>query len=380
MQPVIYPVNKAKLLAELTEERFIRKTNKGGNEIYSFNAFNSPNLMKEVGRLRELTFRTAGGGTGKEVDIDPFDVDEQVPYQQLIVWDPKEQEILGGYRYILCDNLPLNQEGEPNLATTELFRFSEAFKKQYLTKMIELGRSFVQPLYQSTKMGRKSLFALDNLWDGLGALTVENPGMEYFFGKVTMYTSFNIEARDMILFFMRKYFKDTERLVEPITPLEIHIDDNKLGKILCGNNYDEDYRILSRYVREHGENIPPLVNAYMSLSPSMKSFGTAINPGFGGVEETAIRAFCINRRDNRSAGKATNVNITNGLRHKKQSSISNSAGSLVAGLKKLGKNAIKNNSTFDSVYSSEFLPFPSGGYMISRPNKSSKPPPYISVR
>ncbi|WP_279193751.1 GNAT family N-acetyltransferase, partial [Butyricimonas paravirosa] len=233
-------------------------------------------------------FRTAGGGTGKEVDIDPFDVDEQVPYQQLIVWDPKEQEILGGYRYILCDNLPLNQEGEPNLATTELFRFSEAFKKQYLTKMIELGRSFVQPLYQSTKMGRKSLFALDNLWDGLGALTVENPGMEYFFGKVTMYTSFNIEARDMILFFMRKYFKDTERLVEPITPLEIHIDDNKLGKILCGNNYDEDYRILSRYVREHGENIPPLVNAYMSLSPSMKSFGTAINPGFGGVEETAI--------------------------------------------------------------------------------------------
>ena len=192
MQPVIYPVNKAKLLAELTEERFIRKTNKGGNEIYSFNAFNSPNLMKEVGRLRELTFRTAGGGTGKEVDIDPFDVDEQVPYQQLIVWDPKEQEILGGYRYILCDNLPLNQEGEPNLATTELFRFSEAFKKQYLTKMIELGRSFVQPLYQSTKMGRKSLFALDNLWDGLGALTVENPGMEYFFGKVTMYTSFNI--------------------------------------------------------------------------------------------------------------------------------------------------------------------------------------------
>lgn len=258
MQPVIYPVNKAKLLAELTEERFIRKTNKGGNEIYSFNAFNSPNLMKEVGRLRELTFRTAGGGTGKEVDIDPFDVDEQVPYQQLIVWDPKEQEILGGYRYILCDNLPLNQEGEPNLATTELFRFSEAFKKQYLTKMIELGRSFVQPLYQSTKMGRKSLFALDNLWDGLGALTVENPGMEYFFGKVTMYTSFNIEARDMILFFMRKYFKDTERLVEPITPLEIHIDDNKLGKILCGNNYDEDYRILSRYVREHGENIPPI--------------------------------------------------------------------------------------------------------------------------
>lgn len=288
MEPVIYPVEKAKLVAELTEDKYIRKTNKGGNEIYAFNAHNSPYLMQEIGRLRELTFRTAGGGTGKSVDIDEFDTNETVPYQQLIVWDPKEKEILGGYRYILCDHLPLNEEGEPNLATTELFKLSNRFKQEYLTKMIELGRSFVQPLYQSTKMGRKSLFALDNLWDGLGALTVENPEMKYFFGKVTMYTSFNREARDLILYFMRKYFKDEEGLVQPIHPLEIHIDESKFSRILCCNTYEEDYKILSRYVRDHGENIPPLVNAYMSLSPSMRTFGTAINPTFGGVEETAI--------------------------------------------------------------------------------------------
>lgn len=288
MEPVIYPVEKAKLVAELTEDKYIRKTNKGGNEIYAFNAHNSPYLMQEIGRLRELTFRTAGGGTGKSVDIDEFDTNETVPYQQLIVWDPKEKEILGGYRYILCDHLPLNEEGEPNLATTELFKLSNRFKQEYLTKMIELGRSFVQPLYQSTKMGRKSLFALDNLWDGLGALTVENPEMKYFFGKVTMYTSFNREARDLILYFMRKYFKDEEGLVQPIHPLEINIDEAKFSRILCCNTYEEDYKILSRYVRDHGENIPPLVNAYMSLSPSMRTFGTAINPTFGGVEETAI--------------------------------------------------------------------------------------------
>ena len=288
MQPVIYPISKEKLLAELTEDKFVRKTNKGGNEIYSFNAFNAPNLMREVGRLRELTFRSAGGGTGNEVDIDPWDIDEQLPYQQLIVWDPKEQEILGGYRYILCNNLPLNAEGEPNLATTELFKFSPKFKEQYLPKMIELGRSFVQPLYQSTRMGRKSLFALDNLWDGLGALTVEYPEMEYFFGKVTMYTSFNIEARDLILYFMRKYFRDQENLVQPIIPLEIQIDEDKLKDILHGSTYEADYKILSHQVRVLGENIPPLVNAYMSLSPSMKTFGTAINASFGGVEETAI--------------------------------------------------------------------------------------------
>lgn len=288
MQPVIYPVDKEKLIAELTEERFMRKTNKAGNEIYTFDSRTAPNLMKEVGRIRELTFRSAGGGTGKEIDIDEFDIAEDTPYQQLIVWDPKEKEILGGYRYILCNHLGKNADGEPNLATSELFRFSEEFKTNYLPRMIELGRSFVHPMYQSTRMGRKSVFALDNLWDGLGALTVDHPDIEYFFGKVTMYTSFNIQARNMILYFMKKYFRDTQRLVEPIIPLSIDIDENQMRQIFTGNNYDEDYKILSRLVREQGENIPPLVNAYMSLSPSMKTFGTAINPGFGGVEETAI--------------------------------------------------------------------------------------------
>ena len=288
MQPVIYPIEKKKLIAELTEEHFMRKTNKGGNEIYTFDAHSAPNLMQEVGRIRELTFRSAGGGTGKETDIDEFDVDPQTPYQQLIVWDPQEQEIIGGYRYILCDHLSLNAEGEPNLATTELFRFSDQFKSDYLPKMIELGRSFVHPIYQSTRMGRKSVFALDNLWDGLGALTVEHPQIEYFFGKVTMYTSFNIQARNMILYFIDKYFKDTAGLVVPIHPLNIQIEEEQMKKIFIDNNYNEDYKILSHYVRELGENIPPLVNAYMSLSPSMKMFGTAINPGFGGVEESAI--------------------------------------------------------------------------------------------
>ncbi|MGL5683888.1 MAG: GNAT family N-acetyltransferase [Marinifilaceae bacterium] len=288
MEPVIYPVEKEKLLAELTEDKFVRKTNKAGNEIYSFNAKNSPNLLRELGRVRELTFRTAGGGTGKSVDIDEFDTDPNSPYQQLIVWDPKEQEIIGGYRYIICDNLSDNADGEPNLATTELFKFSDSFKKEYLPKMIELGRSFVQPMYQSTRMGRKSLFALDNLWDGLGALTVDHPQIEYFFGKVTMYRSFDIKARDMILYFMRKYFQDHDHLVDAIHDFKIEIDEKGIGEILNGANYDEDYKILSRYVRDRGENIPPLVNAYMSLSPSMKCFGTALNEHFGGVEETAI--------------------------------------------------------------------------------------------
>ena len=288
MEPVHYQIDKALLMAELSDEIFLRKTNRSNNEIYIFNGKLKPNLMKEVGRLRELTFRSAGGGTGKELDIDDYDINSTTPYKQLIVWDPKDQEILGGYRYVLCDNLSLNKHGEPNLATTKLFKFSSEFKKDTMPKMIELGRSFVQPIYQSSKLGRKSLFALDNLWDGLGALTIEYPEMDYFFGKVTMYTSFNVPARNLIIYFLNKYFKGDNKLVCPINNLHLEIDQNKMKEIFTGETYKENYRILAKNVRSLGENIPPLINAYMNLSPSMQIYGTSINPSFGGVEETAI--------------------------------------------------------------------------------------------
>jgi hypothetical protein len=285
MKAVIHPISKEEIKKELTPERFVRKTNKGSNEIYCFTAKDSPLLMREVGRLREITFRSAGGGTGEEVDIDKFDTAE-IPYHQLIVWDPKEEQILGGYRYFIGKMINENQES--HLATERLFSFSNDFNNNYLPKTIELGRSFVQPAYQSIRMGRKSLYALDNLWDGLGALTVNHPDIEYFFGKVTMYTSFNIDARNYILYFMKLYFNDPDNLISPINPISINLDKEEVENIFTGKNYKEDYKILSKLVREKGENIPPLVNAYMSLSPTMRTFGTSINEHFGGVEETAI--------------------------------------------------------------------------------------------
>ncbi len=286
-KPVIQPVPKKKILAELTEKLFVRKTNKGNNEIYDFTAHDAPALMQEVGRLREITFRLAGGGTGKPTDIDDYDVAE-TPYRQLIVWDSEEQEILGGYRYLLGDNLPKNEKGEVVLATSRLFHLSDKFINEVLPHTIELGRSFVQPQYQSSKAGAKSLYALDNLWDGLGTLIIHYPDMKYFFGKVTMYTHFNQEARDYILGFMKIYFRDKENLVHPHTPVKISFTNKQLQEIFSGNSFEEDYKILSKKVRTLGENIPPLINAYMGLSPSMKTFGTAINDRFGDVEETGI--------------------------------------------------------------------------------------------
>jgi hypothetical protein len=286
MQKIIEPVNKEALSDELTRERYVRRVNNGNNEIYIITHHNAPNVMREIGRLRELTFRHAGGGTGKEIDIDEFDTSSH-PYQQLLVWNPEDREIVGAYRFILCKDAEFIN-GKVNLATTELFEFSKKFYENYLKETIELGRSFIQPLYQPGENLRKGLFSLDNLWDGLGAIVIDNPSQKHFYGKVTMYTDFNVTARDYILAFMDHYFPDKEKLVWPIHSIQKQTNVENFLKQLQGQPYKEGHAILHRHVRALGENIPPLMNAYMNLSPTMKSFGTAINPTFGDVEETGI--------------------------------------------------------------------------------------------
>lgn len=284
---IIDPIPTDLIESELVPERFLRDTNKGGNKIYIVNSFNAPNVMREIGRLREIAFRTAGGGTGKECDIDDFDVMEP-PCQQLIVWDPNDKLILGGYRFITGDQIKINPDGTPRIATAHMFRFSPKFINEYLPYTLELGRSFVRYEYQSSRAGVTALYTLDNLWDGLGALTVVYPQIKYLFGKVTMYPSYNQDCRNLILYFLTKHFPDDERLVEPITPLTTHIDNATMESIFTCDTFKDDYKILNKAIRDHGYNIPPLVNAYMSLSPSMKMFGTAVNDEFGDVEESGI--------------------------------------------------------------------------------------------
>lgn len=287
MEEIIPRIPRELLLSELTPEKKLRTTNKSGNEIYIVTWQDSPNVVRELGRLREIAFRAAGGGTGLSMDLDEFDTMEN-PYKQLLVWDPEAQEILGGYRYLLGSEVKLDENGQPILATSHMFRFSEKFVREYLPYTIELGRSFVTLEYQSSRMGTKGLFALDNLWDGLGALTVIMPDVRYFFGKFTMYPSYDRMARDMILYFLKVYFSDPDSLILPMKPLSLWHDECIFEKLFAGNDFKQDYRVLNREVRNLGYNIPPLVNAYMGLSPTMKLFDTAINDEFGDVEETGI--------------------------------------------------------------------------------------------
>jgi len=287
MEKIINAVDRELIIKELTEETFLRHTNKGGNQLYIVNHKNAPNILREIGRLREESFRAAGGGTGKALDIDSYDLSDY-PYQQLIVWDPEEREITAGYRLLFCKDGERDSDGKIVSATAHLFDLSEKFYKDFLPYTLELGRSFVQPRYQRNAESRKGLFALDNLWDGLGALIAKEPDMKYMFGKVTMYPDYNSEARNHILAFMDYFFPDKEGLAFPHNPLITRDQLEPYKKPFLGMEYKPAHSVLNKIVREKGENIPPLINTYMNISSTMKTFGTAANYEFGEVEETGI--------------------------------------------------------------------------------------------
>ncbi len=287
MVDIIERIDRNLILKELNNKTFVRRTNNGNKEIFIIDHFNAPNTLQEIGRLRELSFRNAGGGSGKAVDIDEYDLSEN-PFKQLIVWDPECMEIVGGYRFLEGHIILKSSLDNPDTPTAHLFNLSDVFKTEYLPTTFELGRSFVQPLYQPNYNLRKGIYSLDNLWDGLGELVVRHPDMKYFFGKITMYPNFNPVARDLIHYFLNKHFADNKNLVWPIDNLGYKTDTKEFNNIFTGKDYIEDYKILNHSVRNYGENIPPLVNAYMNLSPTMKYFGTSINSRFGNVEESGI--------------------------------------------------------------------------------------------
>ena len=286
MEPIIEAISKSILKEELNRSGLIRTTRKGDNEIYIVNNTNAPHVIQEIGRLREITFRASGGGTGLSIDLDEYDLGEYA-YEQLIVWSPEDEEIIGGYRFAFCERA-LDKEGNIHLSTTHYFDFTEAFISQYLPYTIELGRSWVQPNFQPAVNPRKGLFALDNIWDGLGVLVREHPEIKYFFGKVTMYPNYDKASRDFLLHFMHNYFPDREGLMKPFHPLIQDYDRAYADSQLLGLDFKDGFKVLNAHIREKGEFIPPLVNIYMNLSPTMKTFGTAVNPEFGGVEETGI--------------------------------------------------------------------------------------------
>ena len=288
MKPIIPPIDKEILKQELTPDRFLRPTNKAHNEIYVITAHNAPNVMLEIGRLREISFRSGGGGTGEELDTDEYDYMEK-PYYQLIVWDPIALEIIGGYRYLPGADVDFDEKGQPKFVMSHLFTFSDKFIKEFLPHTVELGRAFVQPDYQTSKMGTKSLFALDNLWDGLGALTHTVKKARYFIGKVTIYDHYPLTARELIYEYMYRYFPDPDNMISPKKPIHVSLENEQLAKkLFVGNDSSSDYKTLQKTIRHEGVCIPSMFNAYIGLSDTMRFFGSIFDPDFGSVYESGI--------------------------------------------------------------------------------------------
>ncbi len=289
MKNIAEPIERALLKQELNAKTFLRPTCKAGNEIYDFTAHDAPNVMLEIGRLREISFRSGGGGTGKELDIDDCDTREN-PYRQLIVWDPDHEEIVGGYRYMEGKNTRIDSHGEPDWVMSHMFHFSDKFREEYLPQTIELGRAFVQPKYQTAEMGKKSLYALDNIWDGLGAVIYNKRNeIKYLIGKVTLYPSFHEIARGLLYEFLSLHFPDKYGLITAMEPLpEVEAAKPIAKEIFKGECQADDYKALQKEVRKYNEVVPAMFSAYIGLSATMMTFGTGTNDTLGDVYETGI--------------------------------------------------------------------------------------------
>ena len=289
MKTIIDPVPVELIKAELTPAKKLEDTNKGHNELYIVTWQDSPNVVTEIGRLREVAFREAGGSTGNAIDLDEYDKMEK-PYKQLIVWDPDNEVIIGGYRFLFGSDATFDEDGQPVLASSNQFRFSKKFIDEYLPHVIELGRNFVTPVIQGSEKVTRPMFALDNLWDGLVAIIMKNPDLLYFFGKVTLYPSYDPIARDLIYHFLWKHFGDKDDLVRPwedqaVMPVS---DPRLMDLILSKDDLAEDYKQLKAAAKMREVNLPPNFTAYLSATSKMMMFGTAVNRLMHNIEDTGI--------------------------------------------------------------------------------------------
>ena len=281
MQPIIPPVETTLLMSEL-EGHLLRPSNKADNLIYDITAHECPNVMREIARLREISYRDGGGATGKEMDIDEMDTMAK-PYHQLIVWDPEHQQIIGGYRYLIGTEAEI-RDGQPFITSAHLFHYSERFIREFLPYSVEFGRAFVQPMYQKREMGVKALFALDNIWDGIGALLYNHPEIRYLFGKVTIYPDYNSTARELIYNYLDRFHRGDRTLFAPYHEEKVQAIPTPFE----GDDLDQNYHLLQHAVREQGTVIPPMFTAYLNITDHLMFMGNAINDELSNVYETGI--------------------------------------------------------------------------------------------
>jgi putative hemolysin len=248
---IAHPQDRRVIKQELKEAELLGETG-DGKKIYLFDYRPDSAVMQEVGRLREISFRFVGEGTGEKKDLDRYDQ----YYRHLILWDEEDLEIAGAYRLAEAHKL-IHDENSPLYSQT-LFQYSDAMKP-YFEQGIELGRSFIQPRY----WGRRSL---DYLWYGIGAYLKKHPEVRYMFGPVSLSNSYPKPAKNMLVWFYKHYFGDNKQLAKANLPYKLsHDEDDKLRLLFSGNDYLADFRVLKEQLDDLGVSVPTLYKQYSEL-------------------------------------------------------------------------------------------------------------------
>ncbi|MEM9101288.1 MAG: GNAT family N-acyltransferase [Pseudomonadota bacterium] len=254
VRAVAHPQDRQELMQAINECEKLGETNDGKKILLFQYKSEQSVILKELGRLREYTFRFVGEGTGKRFDNDEFDYH----YDHLILWDDKDLEVVGAYRFGNTKTI-LDTKGPEGLYTSSLYSFSPQMNV-ILEKGLELGRSFVQPKY----WGRRSL---DYLWFGIGAYLRKNPDIRYLFGTVSISASYNTFAREMMTYFYQLHFPYKERVAVSSSPFTINTDNLENFKSLFkGESYSQDFKVLKEQLSHLGYSVPTLYKQYSELT------------------------------------------------------------------------------------------------------------------
>lgn len=273
---IAHPVSKIDLYNELKKSPLLGQTN-DGKKIYLYDYVEDSIVLKELGRLREISFRKVGEGVNKKRDIDKYDV----YYQHIILYDKNELEIVGAYRIGNSDMI-FKEFGTKGFYSNTLFQFNDEFMF-YLQNSIELGRSFVQPKYWGTR-------ALDYLWYGIGAYVKANPNIKYMFGPVSISGAFPAIAKDMLVFYYNYYYSSEKNLVEARTPFSYSSHIHDIKEFFTLEDKKRDFKSLKIALSNIGVNIPTLYKQYseLTLDDGVKFLDFNVDKNFGDCIDSFI--------------------------------------------------------------------------------------------
>lgn len=274
---VIHPVSARQLRDQIYKNEFIGQTT-DGKKIFLVEYQKSKDIIREIARLRELTFRKVGEGTGTKKDTDRFDK----YYKHIVLWDDNQLEIVGSYR--LADGKSvLTELNSDAFYTSTLFKFNNNFIP-LLFNAVELGRSFVQSKYWNS-------LALDYLWQGIGKYLSINQHIRYLFGPVSLSNNYSSEAKDMIVFFFSKWFPPKRNYITSINPFELSKNSvEKLNQIFKFDDYQKELAILKNLLNNLGFTIPVLYKQYADLCipGGVQFLGFNIDSNFGNCIDAFI--------------------------------------------------------------------------------------------